>query len=227
MKLVSAIMPTRGRPQMARQALECFLAQKYPKKELVILDDEDEPSFENQWDFPLSVKYARTDRAMNIPQKRNECCRLAQGEIIMHQDSDDWSAAGRMQDQVTRLNQSGLSITGYRSIFFYQMETGLAFRYEHPFMEYVIGTTMMYLRPWQEKYPFPENLAIGEDHHIAMIARQLGQSIATHAGGLMVARVHGGNTSTKDLNTGDSFTPVPVVQLPQGFLKEIACERES
>jgi hypothetical protein len=43
--LVSAIMPTRARPQFAREAVDLFLAQTWPNKELVILDDEEHPSF--------------------------------------------------------------------------------------------------------------------------------------------------------------------------------------
>ena len=45
MILVSAIMPTRSRPALSRAALNCFLAQTYEPRELVILDDDDDPSF--------------------------------------------------------------------------------------------------------------------------------------------------------------------------------------
>ena len=43
--LISAIMPTRGRQAYAIDAVSCFRCQTYPDKELIILDDADNPSF--------------------------------------------------------------------------------------------------------------------------------------------------------------------------------------
>ncbi len=95
MKLISSIMPTKGRVEFAARAYQSWLDQTtaYVRRELVILDDEEDPSFPDQWSFPESVKYSRVEGALNIPQKRNLCCEIAQGDIIMHLDSDDWSAS--------------------------------------------------------------------------------------------------------------------------------------
>ena len=54
--LISAIMPTRSRPPLSQVALDCFLAQTYEPRELVIIDDEDDPS------FPIAESFASTVR---------------------------------------------------------------------------------------------------------------------------------------------------------------------
>ena len=40
-QLISCIMPTRGRPELAPVAIRCFEAQDWTNKELVVIDDED------------------------------------------------------------------------------------------------------------------------------------------------------------------------------------------
>lgn len=218
MKTVSAIMPTRGRPEFAEKALHSFLEQSYPMKQLIILDDSDDPSFRDgslptlmEWE---QITYARIS-GLNIPSKRNLCCASATGEIIMHFDSDDWSAKERMADQVARLEDSQKQVTGYHSMLFYHVEKQSAFKY-HGAKWYAIGTSLTYFRSWWEKHPFPEDKTIGEDNAIVAIAHNSGQLTSVDAGDMLVARIHAGNSSPKDLN-GTNFIPAPMVQLPRGF----------
>jgi glycosyltransferase involved in cell wall biosynthesis len=225
MKMVTAIMPTRGRKELAQRALDSFFSQTYPNKELIIFDDDEDPSFPDEREMERmkgrGVLYRRWrgDKPMSIAQKRNHCARMADGRIIIHFDSDDWSAPDRMADQVRRLEESGLQVTGYRSMLFYQVETGRAFRYSSPFSNYAIGTSLCYFRSWWERFHFDEALkkAWGEDNAFVDIAKKEKQIICVDAGPLMVARIHEGNTCKKDLH-GDNYAPVDVVQLPKGFL---------
>ena len=41
--LVSCMIVTRDRPGFFRQALRCYAAQDYPRKELVVVDDGEQP----------------------------------------------------------------------------------------------------------------------------------------------------------------------------------------
>jgi len=41
--LISCVLVTRDRPGFFRQALRCFAAQRYPRKELVVVDDGETP----------------------------------------------------------------------------------------------------------------------------------------------------------------------------------------
>lgn len=215
---VSAIMPTRGRPSFAYRAVEYFKAQKYPHKELVIVDDEEEPSFESPQIFGLkdSVRYFLLKRSRNIPEKRNIACAASFGSIIMHMDSDDWSSPERMAVQVDQLLESGKMVAGFNSMLFYQEETARLFKYHSVIREYGIGTSLMYFRSWWKMFPFLESQSIGEDNYFVSCARKQNQIICAPANDLMVARIHGGNTSVKNLE-GDNFKPVDVLQLPKGF----------
>jgi glycosyltransferase involved in cell wall biosynthesis len=188
--LVSAIMPTRGRPEFAARAVECFLAQTWREKELVIVDDLECPSFEQDppefriWRFVQS-------RRLSIGAKRNIACKESLGDIIIHWDDDDWSAPGRMADQVNRLMIHGASITGYHSMVFEDGEKRYQFRASSK--QYALGTSLCYTRKFWESNPFPDKNT-GEDN--AMVSRAKG-IVSVDAGELMIARIHDGNTSEK------------------------------
>src|SRR5689334_15227539 len=131
--LVSAIMPTRSRPQYAQQALDCFLAQTHQDRELIIIDDADDPSFSDplitEFRIKGNIHYHRLNKRLTIGAKRNLACSRASGEVIIHVDDDDWSAPERIEDQLTRLNDSGVGITGYHSMRFLDIQTGEWWKY--------------------------------------------------------------------------------------------------
>src|SRR6185503_11310823 len=134
-------MPTRGRRVWANQALKCFLAQTYEHKDLIILDDEDNPS------FPISPKYPNVahillKERMSIPDKRNMAARVATGDIIWHLDSDDWSAPNRMKEQVNLLEESGKALVGYHSLIFHDETRGAWYFKGH--QGYPMGTSQCY-----------------------------------------------------------------------------------
>lgn len=221
MKLVSAIMPTRGRRLWAHQALRCFLAQTYPHKQLVILDEPNDSSFHMPVDDIEDVMYFRNVGQDSIPEKRNLCAELATGDIIMHFDSDDWSDPNRMAEQVKRLEESGLSMTAYHSMLFYVEQTGQAYKYVND-RSYAIGTSFCYLKSFWTRFPFrpdPNSLPhCGEDTLLASAARNTGELISVDAGQLMVARIHDDSTSPHDLSGAQtSYRPVPIEAIPRGF----------
>lgn len=201
-------MPTRGRQAFAKQALDCFMSQTYPNKELVILDDSDEPSFPDGVDIP-GVRYYSGERR-NIPTKRNLCCGYAKDGIIMHFDSDDWSAPERMADQVNRMMESGKEFTGYHTMLFHSPNG--VFRYQGR-KNYAIGTSFAFTKSFWNRHPFPEAKDLSSDN--AVVYGSPGELISVDAGQLMVARIHGGNTNPKKL--GPSFKPVWASDLPAEF----------
>lgn len=210
MTLVSAVLVTRGRREWARQALDCFLAQTYEPKNCFVIDDADDPSFPNIVNHP-NVGHVLLNERLSIPAKRNMAARLATGEILMHFDSDDWSAPERMADQVKRLEESGKMVTGYHSILFH--DGNRAAKYEgHP--PYACGTSLAYLKSFWESHNFNEGLVVHEDNHFVSAAQDCQQIVSVDAGQLMCARVHAGNTDKKSM---DRFTAVPLEALPEGF----------
>src|SRR5688572_25531613 len=192
--LVSGILPTRARAEYAAQAIEFFLWQNYPEKELIVLDDSDKPSFPCGVNHPL-VRYRRSGH-LNIPAKRNLCCRLAAGDIVLHFDDDDYSEPERMADQVRRLFEC--SVTGYSVMPLFDEASRLWFSHSTG-MEYCFGTSLAYRRSWWERHPFDEAKRTAEDNVFceAAIAEGVAQFVRPDRP-LMAARIHAGNTSPKD-----------------------------
>lgn len=214
MHLVTAIMPTRGRSIWAALAVSSFMQQSYPNKQLLILDDADQPSFPEGTLLP-GVAYLRIDERLNIPQKRNILCRVAAGQIIAHWDSDDWSDTGRLEDQIRRLEESQCSVTGYSSILFCDQQSRWG-RYVGDPSFYALGSSLCYRKSWWRDHQFDEARPINEDFDFVSRARHAGQFISVDGAGVMVARVHPGNTSPKNV---DDYKAVDAATIPSGFLR--------
>ena len=261
--LITCIMPARGRPEMTAAAVECWKAQSWPNKELLILDDADYPAFpveaakavkfcpENGWEaaeiailgatagqgaileanrpdstFPdgngSSIAYFCLPKRLTIGAKRNLGCALARGEFIAHFDSDDWSAPERLDDQMRRLTASGLALTGYHSMLF--TDGARWWRFDGPDVQGgkgAFGTTLLYRREWWKKHPFsdgPKNRTDSEDRPFVQTAMMAGRFTSAPAKEMMIARVHGGNTSPKG-TTGWKYKSVPVPENLKGVIE--------
>jgi glycosyltransferase involved in cell wall biosynthesis len=206
--LVSCVMPTFNRGKFIRAAVDCFLKQDYPEKELIILDDSTEPdTLELSSAWPVSHVFV--DRK-TTGMKRNLCCELAKGDIICHFDTDDWSAPDRISDQVNRLKQSGKPITGYSTMLFWDTLTGQAKRYVAHSSGYVLGTSFCYLREFWKKRPFKDEQKSTDN---GFIDRRLQQVAASQDSRFMVARIHANHTSGK----AGIREIVPRETIPAGF----------
>lgn len=190
--LVSAIMPTRSREQWAQEALDCHLSQTHREKEIVIIDDSDDPSFPAGVDLP-NVQYHRLSRRLTVGAKRNLACSRANGDVIYHADSDDWSAPERIEDQLTRLLDKGVGLTGYNRMRFLHEETGEWWMF-NGHSHQILGTSMMYTREFWRSLPFPD-ISEGEDH---AVSNRAGKVAVADAGAMMWARTHAGNTSKRE-----------------------------
>jgi glycosyltransferase involved in cell wall biosynthesis len=186
--LISAIMPTRGRPEFALRALECFRAQTWRQKELVILDDSMDPSFPRG--APNGTRYYRIEGKQTVGSKRNIAVSRASGSLICHWDDDDWSAPERIAEQAARLMaKPEYQITGYYRMLF--TDGSDWWQYEAPDW-YALGTSLMYtVEAWRAR-PFTAE-QIGEDLSFILNRRVL----TADAGDRMVAWVHDGNTAEK------------------------------
>src|SRR6202041_2143434 len=75
---VSCIMPTADRRAFVPESIRLFLAQDYPQRELVILDDGADPVADL---LPRDgrIRYIRGESQLSIGAKRNLACAAAQG----------------------------------------------------------------------------------------------------------------------------------------------------
>ena len=148
--LVSCIMPTFNRRGFVPLAVKNFLAQDYPHKELIVVDDGDDAVGDLVRGL-TGVRYERLAGRASIGAKRNVACALAEGEVIAHCDDDDWYAPGRLRYQVWPLLAGEADLTGLENAFVLDLPGG-AFWATHPqlhrrmFVGDVHGGTLVYRR---------------------------------------------------------------------------------
>jgi len=184
--LVSCIMPTWNRKEFIAAAIDCWMKQDYPNKELIIFDDSDEAIKSLIPKIP-AIRYHRRKQRADIGSKRNQCCELGKGEIICHWDDDDWSDSHRISDQVERLKSSGLPITGYSTLNFWDRTQQKAKRYTSTVAGYVCGTSLCYLKSFWADHQF-QSIESMEDNRF--VYANLKKIAASHNPSFMVARIH-------------------------------------
>lgn len=170
--------------------------QRWSNRELLIADDGSEDARAVLPDDPR-IRYLRVGN-QTLGAKRNLLCEAAQGPVIAHFDDDDYSAPGRLSDQVPRLLSSGLACTGYHSMRFTDGKSWWI--YDGP-PNYALGTSLVYRKDWWRLNPFP-SVRVGEDNHLVFKARAQRQLITAPAGDLMWATIHNTNTSPRSLKGG-------------------------
>lgn len=106
--LVSCILATRNRREFLAQAVQCFVRQSYPNRELIIVDDSDKPAAEQYGKFP-AVRYIHLKQPTNTGRKLNIGIEQAGGDVLQKIDDDDFYhrdflslAAARLASQDSR-----------------------------------------------------------------------------------------------------------------------------
>jgi glycosyltransferase involved in cell wall biosynthesis len=204
--LVTCVCITRNRRAWLPQAIACFELQTYVNRELLIVaDGEDVSDLISSEDSRIRLLCCGTP--LLIGPKRNWANERAQGELIAHWDDDDYSAPGRLTDQVARLEQTGEAVTGYYSMKF---TDGVNWwRYVNSSLDsgHALGTSLLYRREYWESHPFGD-FKTGEDQIFSVRAHQENQLTAADASSdleprctaqdLMYGSIHAGNTSKKN-----------------------------
>lgn len=193
--MTTCLCLTRNRRAWLRRAIDCFLAQTHRDAELLIVADG-----EDVRDLAAAgerVRLVHVEPAENIGRKRNLGCTLARGGTICHWDDDDYSAPGRLADQLARLEASRKAVTGYHSMRFTDGEKWWQYLGTP---DYALGTSLCYRRAWWEAHPFP-HLQTGEDNRFVKEASDHRQLSTADAGALMLATIHAGNSSPRILGS--------------------------
>ncbi|HEY4085995.1 MAG TPA: glycosyltransferase [Bryobacteraceae bacterium] len=198
-RMISCIMPTWNRRAFIPLALECFQAQTYPFKELILVDDGDDHIGDLVKDVP-DVRYLRLPRRTTIGQKRNAACELASGEFIAHWDDDDWYSPERLARQVNPLLAGTHEITGLTNDFMVEMPRGAFWRttpdlHRRMFCGDVHGGTIAYRRDlWSGGIQYP-NASLAEDAAFIRSATARGKRLLRmENNGEFVYVRHGTNT---------------------------------
>ncbi len=102
--LISALLVTKDRPELAWRAVECFMQQSYPNKELVIIDEGGYEFKQKLQEANLletsNIAYHRNEEKTTLGTLRNRAIGLAQGEYICQWDDDDLYHKHRLSHQL-------------------------------------------------------------------------------------------------------------------------------
>jgi glycosyltransferase involved in cell wall biosynthesis len=101
--LVSCILATNGRRNFLRQSLRCFLAQTYPNKELVVVDDSRRSAEGLCRDLP-GVRYIYLPKLMRLGSKLNLGIEAGRGDILHKVDDDDFYSSEFLATSVASLS---------------------------------------------------------------------------------------------------------------------------
>jgi glycosyltransferase involved in cell wall biosynthesis len=195
--LVTGIMVTGNRPEFVRQSLRYFRRQTYPNRELVIVDDGDQPlDVQNTGE---QVRYHRIRQGLSIGEKRNIACSFARGEAIIHWDDDDWYAPDRIAEQVRPIFAGRADITALSMSLVLELDRMRFWRcspavHVRMFVGNVHGGTLAYTRRYLDQGVRFRPLSLSEDAYFLFDAKRRGGKLSKLSGdGLFVYVRHGAN----------------------------------
>jgi len=202
-------MPTFNRREFIPRALRCFKSQTYPNLELVVIDDGDDciaDLIAAQHD--PRIRYDRQKERRNHGQKMNAACELAQGEICIVWDDDDFYAIDRVFRQITPLIAApAYAVCGLANLYYYNKAKQQAWRYSDQSREW-IGAIAFRRSAWEAKR-FAEVTA-GADLEFLRAHKS---KVLAVAGDSIACAIHGKNAgviSYFDPHSAPAFfTPVP------------------
>ena len=209
--LVSCIMPTYNRRAFVPLALEYFLRQDYPNRELIIVDDGNDGIGDLTKNLP-NVHYHLLRGRKSIGAKRNFACQQAHGEIIAHWDDDDWYSSDRLRYQVMPLIAGDADITGLENAFVLQLPGGDFWTtkprlHEQLFVGNVHGGTLVYRKQLlADGLRYPEvNLA--EDAYLLRYASRRGKRLLRLANPGVFIYVRHGTNAWREFAPGRFLNP--------------------
>jgi glycosyltransferase involved in cell wall biosynthesis len=104
--LISCLMVTKNRANLAKISISCFLNQTYPNKELVIVDDGESSElqeFVRQLNHPQISHYHLPSQGLTLGELRNISVAKATGSYLSQWDDDDLSDPSRLESQMTAI----------------------------------------------------------------------------------------------------------------------------
>jgi glycosyltransferase involved in cell wall biosynthesis len=106
--LISCVCITKGKPALLRNAIECFKAQTYQNRELIILYESDDiPTkelCEQVCDEQIQIEEVPHTPKSTLGYLRNHIIDISHGEFICQWDDDDWYHARRLDQQFNVIN---------------------------------------------------------------------------------------------------------------------------
>lgn len=226
--LISCVCVTRNRGHVIGPAIASYLAQDWPNKELIIVEDGSDNLFPIAAQIATCRYYYLGSGAFGIGTKRNVGSDAAAGEFICSWDDDDWSAPNRLTEQARKIISNGRGLTGFHSMLFWNQSNNCGYKYSHGTEDYCLGTSLFYRKAFWARHPFiAGSEKMREDNDFVMQARRNDDLRAIDAGQLMVARIHEDNICPKrPLQFPNSWRVMERSEFPQPFFEVIDREMQ-
>jgi len=210
--LVCCICPTFNRREFIPRAIRCFLAQDYPNRQLIILDDGTD-LIQDLVPADPSIVYLTNPTKECYGVKLNRLCESASSEYVMHWDDDDWHSPSRISRQMCPLIEDpNLKVSGTSQIYYYRHDRSRqAWLYKGNKAKWLGGIGYP-LSAWRER-KFDTNSAAGADTRwLVKIPVEQRYDVADPA--LFIATVHARNDCPKNVNGPDWKLAKPEWSLP-------------
>lgn len=217
--LVSCIMPTRGRPDFARQAVRYFQRQDYPNTELVIVEDGPPALAPGLPDDPR-VRLIPSDISRTIGALRNIACQHARGEIVVQWDDDDWHGPRRLSRQVADILAGEADITALRDATVFDLDPWQFWRFSarlhrQMFVRDVHGGTLAFRRwVWERLARYPDRSLAEDAAFLDQAVRRGARLRAQSADGLFLYLRHSANSWQLAGRPHDGWEAQPEPDLP-------------
>lgn len=189
--LISCLCPTKNKPSIVKDAIECFNNQTYPNKELILVTNDKNPHLpylktlecEN-----IKLVYAPVETVLG--ELRNISVDNASGMYVMIWDDDDIHHEERLSVQYNALIRSkGKQACFLQKVLFHDINNG-----DKGILKTWWGNeaSMLALRSAMPRYD--NTLAIAEDTPVKVFFLTAGKGIMINEPQLYIYRFHGNNT---------------------------------
>jgi len=209
--LISAVLMTYNRPLFVRQAIKLFLAQTWPRKELLILDDGPEGQVPSN--LPSEIRHIRCPR-MWMTYKRAIGYAQAQGDFVAGFDDDDYYGPRRLEVQAKAL-ASGLDACGFHMEYIARLPGPVFYRWKNIWPGNFHDNTILIRRPLLMRLPrkTPDECYWPSPREV----REAGGTVAQLKNdGHFLYVVHGHNAWGRSLDLAKDAVPTP----PPAFVPE-------
>lgn len=210
---ISCTLVTKGRVNLLKRAVDCYLSQTYAHRELVVLSQGDDTSNEaiahylnglGRQDILFFVASPR----LSLGAMRNTSVEIARGEVICQWDDDDLYHPDRLATQFRALRSCKQNLASVYCDFlkYFKPEGELYWcdwsKEPLPSHRYLCGSIMFYKRLFHDYlvfYPQSGPLScVEEDLHVIEKVLWKGDIAPVFAGHQYIYVFHGGNTYDRD-----------------------------
>ena len=164
---VSILTPTYNRRKFIPYLIECFKSQDYPqnKMEWIVLDDGTDKTgdiFLNSGIYNL--RYYSEKRKMPIGAKRNKLNSLANGDIIVCMDDDDYNPPERVSHVVhMMMARPKFQICGASELYLYYTDIDKIYKVGPYGPNHCTNGTMAYRRSYLKNHKYDDSATFAEE----------------------------------------------------------------